>query len=245
MKRCIGMMLVLGVAAGLQAAPAEKAKRAVELDVPRDRVIAAALYTVHGNTLKLNAQLFPLKDGEDRDVRLEVKKRMGWKEIARVKICENEYGNKAGDKSWTALFRIEDWDDTKDVNYRVAHGKNAFFEGTIRKNPVDKEEIVVAGFTGNSVHKGHGGDISRQDLVDNVKKVDADLLFFSGDQVYDHRRHYEFWLKFCLDFAEVMKDRPTVSIPDDHDAGQPNLWGQNGKRSTKSGATDGGYAMPA
>ena len=217
----------------------------VELDVPRDEVIAAALYTVHGNTLKLNAQLYPLKDKESRDVRLELKTSKGWKEVSRVKVCENSYGNERGDKSWTALFRIENWDDTKDVPYRVRHGKKAAFEGLIRKNPVDKEEIVVAGFTGNSVKAGHGGDISRQDLVDNVKAADADLLFFSGDQVYNHTRHYEYWIKFCRDFSDVMKDRPTVSIPDDHDAGQPNLWGQNGKVSTAPGAVDGGYAMPA
>ena len=78
------------------------------------------------------------------------------------KICENEYGNARGDKSWTALFRVENWDDSKDVPYRVAHGETAIFEGLIRKNPVDKDEIVVAAFTGNSINPGHGGDISRR-----------------------------------------------------------------------------------
>jgi hypothetical protein len=247
--------MVFAAAGSLMAAGAAPKKQApkkqvpqdtaVELDVPRDRVIAAALYTVSGRTLKLNAQLFPLKPDEPREVRLEIKEAAGWKEISRVRICENEYGNARGDKSWTALFRIGNWDDSKDVPYRVAHGEKATFEGLIRRNPVDKEEIVVAGFTGNSVIEGHGGDISRRDLVENVRKADADLLFFSGDQVYNHTRHYEYWVKFCLDFADVLKDRPTVAIPDDHDVGQPNLWGQNGKVSTAPGATDGGYAMPA
>ena len=145
---------------------------------------------------------------------------------------------------WTAPLRVENWDDTKTVPYRIAHGKDAFYEGTIRRNPVDKEEIVIAGFTGNSVNPGHGGDISRDDLVANVKKIDADLLFFSGDQVYDHRQHYKMWLKWGTDFGEIIKDRPTVSIPDDHDVGQPNIWGAGGKQSTLSGASDGGYAMP-
>jgi hypothetical protein len=241
------MGLAIGIALGGQAVPVKKgaAERAVEFDVPRDQVIAAALYTVHDNILKLNAQLFPLKPDESREVRLEVKKWSGWKEIARVGVCENEYGNPDNDRSWTALFRVENWDDSRDVRYRVAHGRNAFFEGIIRRNPVDKEEIVVAGFTGNSVKGTHGGDISRQDLVDNVKKADADLLFFSGDQVYDHKKHYEYWLKFCLDFAEILKDRPTVAIPDDHDVGQPNLWGEGGTVSTAFGAADGGYRMPA
>ena len=125
-----------GVLAGAAAQGQKPVKRAINLDVPRDQVIAAALYTVHDKTLKLNAQLFPLKPDESRDVRLEVKDSDVWKEISRVTICENEYGNKSGDKSWTALFRIENWDDSKDVRYRVAHGKGATFEGTIRKNPV-------------------------------------------------------------------------------------------------------------
>jgi hypothetical protein len=243
------MLVLVGASTGLQSASAKKEKagteRAVNLDVPRDQVIAAALYTVHDNTLKLNAQLFPLKPDESRDVRLELEKEGKWQEVASVKICENEYKNERGDQSWTALFRIENWDDTKDVQYRVAHGKDAYFEGTVRKNPIDKDVIVVAGFTGNSIKVRDGGDISRQDLVDNVKKADADLLFFSGDQVYDHKKHYEYWLKFCLDFADVMKDRPTVSIPDDHDVGQPNMWGEGGKVSTAFGAADGGYVMPA
>ncbi len=248
MKRFVLSLTVLTavLATALPCAAQRKAPpRAINLDVPRDKVIAAALYTVHKGTLKLNAQLFPLKEGEPRDVRLELKDGDNWKEVASVKVRDNEYGNARQDRSWTALFRVENWDETKDVPYRVRHGEKAVFEGLIRKNPVDKKEIVVAAFTGNSISKSHGGDISRQDLVDNIKRADADLLFFSGDQVYNHTRHYEYWVKFCLDFADVMKDRPTVSIPDDHDVGQPNLWGQNGKVSRESGATDGGYAMPA
>jgi hypothetical protein len=206
-----------------------------EYPVERDEVICFALYTVANRTLKLTAQLYPLKADEDREVRLEVKDGNDWKEVARTKVIE--YG-------WTAPFRVEDWDDSQRVRYRVAHGKTAFYEGTVRENPIDKEEIVVAGFTGNSVHMNHGGDISRDDLVDNVKKIDADLLFFSGDQVYDHRQHYKMWLKFGRDFGEIIKDRPTVSIPDDHDVGQPNIWGASGRKSTLSGASDGGYAMP-
>jgi hypothetical protein len=249
MKRILLSVMLVGMVCSLnvRAAPQKKneTQRAINLDVPRDQVIAAALYTVHDNTLKLNAQLFPLRPDESREVRLEVKKLFGWKEISRVKVCENEYGNPSNDRSWTALFRIENWDDSKDIQYRVAHGKDAFFEGTIRRNPVDKEEIVVAGFTGNSIKDRDGGDMSRRDLVENVKKADADLLFFSGDQVYDHKRHYEYWLKFCLDFADILRDRPTIAIPDDHDVGQPNLWGESGGVSTEFGAADGGYRMPA
>ncbi|MEX1224378.1 MAG: hypothetical protein WEA31_07500, partial [Pirellulales bacterium] len=172
-----------------------------QFPVERDQVIAFALYTVSDNTLKLTAQLYPLKDDEPREVRLEIKDGDQWKEVAQTEVIE------AG---WTAPLRVEDWDDTKDVEYRVAHGDKAFFTGKIRKNPIDKEEIVIAAFTGNSVIPAHGGDISRDDLVENVKKLDADLNFFSGDQVYNHREHYKFWLKFGTDFVEIIRDRPTI-----------------------------------
>ncbi len=103
----------------------------------------------------------------------------------------------------------------------------------------------MAAFTGNSINPAHGGDISRQDLIDNVKrKIDADVLF-SGDHVYDHNRHYAAWLKFGRDFGDIIKDRPTICLPDDHDVGQPNLWGESGKISTLGGAADGGYSRPA
>jgi hypothetical protein len=206
-----------------------------DFDVPRDKVICFALYTVHNRILKLNAQLYPLKEGEDREARLEIRRDGRWNEIARTRIVE---------RGWTAPFRVEDWDDTRDVPYRVAHGTSAFYEGLIRKNPVDKEEIVVAGFTGNSVNPQHGGDIPKSDIVENIKKIDADLLFFSGDQVYNHDRHYEFWLKFGRDFGDIIRERPTVTIPDDHDVGQANLWGHGGKKSNTGAGPDGGYFKP-
>lgn len=205
-------------------------------EVQRSEIICFALYTVHDDTLKLTAQLYPLQSGDSKTVRLEIQRDGKWEEVARTKVIQ---------PGWTAPFRVENWDDTQSHRYRVRHGKEAQYTGEIRKNPVDQDEIVVAGFTGNSIHPAHGGDISRQDLIDNVEKVDADVLFFSGDQVYDHNRHYAAWLKFGRDFGEIIKDRPTLCLPDDHDVGQPNLWGESGKISTLRGASDGGYVQPA
>ena len=179
-------------------------------EVSRDKVICFVLYTVHNNILKMTAQLYPLKDGEKRSVRLEIKSGRKWKQIAKTQVIED---------GWTAIFRVENWDSTKDIDYRVAHGKSAYYTGKIRKDPVDKDTIVVAAFTGNSIYPGHGGDIPKTDIVANIKKLKPDLLFFSGDQVYDHNRHYAYWLKFGRDFGEIIRNIPTVTIPDDHDVG--------------------------
>jgi len=124
------------------------------------------------------------------------------------------------------------------------HGKNAYYTGIIRKDPVDKNSIVVAAFTGNSINPRHGGDIPKVDIVENIKKLKPDLLFFSGDQVYDHNRHYAAWLKFGRDFGDIIRNTPTVTIPDDHDVGQANLWGAGGKLSHTRAGHDGGYAAP-
>lgn len=237
LKRLVLCCLALLVTAESVSAQPGRRRRA-DLSIPnvaKKDVICFALYTVHDKTLKLTAQLYPLSGGDPKVARLEIEKDGQWTEVAKANVIE------AG---WTAPFRVENWDDSKTVQYRVAHGTEAFYEGTIRKNPIDKDEIVVAGFTGNSIQPAHGGDISRQDLIDNVNKVDADVLFFSGDQVYDHNRHYAAWLKFGRDFGDIIKDRPTVCLPDDHDVGQPNLWGESGKISTLSGAADGGYSQP-
>ena len=155
-------------------------------EVARDKVICFALYTVHNNILKMTAQLYPLRPDEDKVVRLEIRQDGKWRRIAEAPVIED---------GWVSLFRVENWDTTRNMEYRLAHGKDAYYTGTIRKDPVDKETIVVVAFTGNSINPKHGGDIPKSDIVENVKKLNADLLFFSGDQVYNHRRHYAHWLK--------------------------------------------------
>jgi len=205
-------------------------------DFTPEQQICFALYTVNNNTLKMTAQLNPLKKSSDMlDVSLQIKKDTSWVIVAKSKIIY---------PGWTAHFRVENWDDTKKYKYRVEYQNKAFYEGTIQKNPMDKDEIVVAAFTGNSIQPGHGGDISKDDIVQNLKKLKPDLLFFSGDQVYDHMRHLEAWLKFGRDFGDIIRDIPTITIPDDHDVGQPNLWGAGGKVAKLKNAEDGGYFMP-
>ena len=131
--------------------------------------------------LKLTAQLYPLEDSDPREVRLEVQRDGSWHEVARTQIVN---------PGWTAPFRVENWDAARDVPYRVRHGESAVYEGVIKRDPLDKHVIVVAAFTGNSIYPGHGGDIPKTDIVENLKRLQPDLLFFSGDQVYDHNQHY-------------------------------------------------------
>lgn len=209
-----------------------KVPQIVDLNVPRDRVVAFALYTHDGGVLKLSAQLYPLLPNEAREARLEVQRDGAWKEVARARVVY---------PGWSAHFRVERWDATRTVRYRVLHGENAMFEGAIRRDPLDKDEIVVANMSCNSSRtKGE-----RAEIVKRLVQQDPDLLFFAGDQTYHHTEHTAGWIEFGLQFRDLMKDRPTVCIPDDHDVGHPNLWGEEGEHATYAGGADGGYFFPA
>ncbi|MEM6348369.1 MAG: metallophosphoesterase family protein [Bacteroidota bacterium] len=200
----------------------------------KDR-ICFALYTVHEGTLKLSAQFYPIQDYEPFYATLEIAEGDNWVKKAEAAIIYPGY---------LASFRIDDWDDTKEYRYRVNHNDKAFYTGIIRKNPRDKDEFVMAAFTCNSIYPQHGGDISKEDIVNNIQKLNVDLLFFSGDQVYDHSAHYLYWLKFGRDFGEIIRNTPTITIPDDHDVGQANLWGAGGKKARSRRGISGGYYMP-
>ena len=234
----LALAFTIAASAGEAKRPAARGQQADLLAIPqvsKDQIICFALYTVHNNTLKLTAQLYPLDDTDPRAVRLEVNRGGHWEQVATTEVVT---------PGWTAPFRVENWDMSQEVPYRVRHGESAVYEGLIRRDPLEKPEIVVAAFTGNSIYPGHGGDIPRTDIVENLKKLKPDLLFFSGDQVYDHNRHYAYWLKFGRDFGEAIRNTPTITIPDDHDVGHPNLWGAGGKQSFVAQGHDGGYFKP-
>ncbi len=201
------------------------------MDVPREAVVAFALYTHDHGVLKLTAQLYPLKPDEPREVRLEFQRDGQWAEAARAAVIY---------PGWSAHFRSENWDDTRDVPYRVRHGESALFEGLIRRDPQGKPVIVVANMSCNSSRTTG----LRPEIIDHLKAQDPDLLFFAGDQTYRHTEHTAGWIEFGLQFRDIIRDRPTITIPDDHDVGHPNLWGENGKRSVSKGNADGGYFYP-
>jgi hypothetical protein len=205
-----------------------KPNKIIDVKVKRENVIAFGIYTVHNNILKLSAQLFPLYPNETREVRLEIKKNDRWEEVQRKNV---------NDLGWSALFRLEDWDNTKDISYRILHGEKASFAGLIRKNPQDKNEIVLAALSCNS--NQDRGD--RDKYVKNINHQDPDIVFFAGDQSYDHSEHTAAWLKFGMQFREVFRNRPCITIPDDHDIGQGNIWGEYGKKASTSAGDDGGY----
>ncbi len=239
--------------------------------------IIGSQHTVHDNILKLTAQLMPIGEEDDGKVGLEIKEGDDWILIQEAEVIR--YG-------FTANFRIENWDDTMDQEYRLSFflkegGEDqAFYKyGTIRKNPVDKKELVVAAFTGNhnnvrpnpnrwgGVNSGKfpwdwGLWFPHNDLIENLKWHEPDVLFFSGDQVYEgasptwadrangHLDYLYKWYLWCWAFGDLTAEIPTISIPDDHDVYHGNIWGAGGRKAEPGpyGGTaqdGGGYRMPA
>ncbi|MFC2127852.1 alkaline phosphatase D family protein [Bacteroidota bacterium] len=217
-------------------------------------------YTLSKGTLKITAQMAPVSLNGEK-VYLQIKENNVWETIQSESIDKD---------ARTATFKTPDWNTNEDIPYRLTyqldkgkskHKKEYYWGGVIRKDPIDKEEIVVAGFTGNS-------DLGfpNSDIFNQVEYHNPDVLFFSGDQIYETVGGYgtqrfptetamldylRKWYVYGWAYRDLMKDRPTVSITDDHDVYHGNIWGEGGKHSpTKkrggsAGQDAGGYMMPA
>ena len=93
------------------------------------------------------------------------------------------------------------------------------------------------------------------ELVAAVKAHKPDLLFFSGDQIYEgdltsaQREplekalldYLDKWYRWCWAFRDLARAIPCICIPDDHDVYHGNLWGAGGRHAVT--ADDGGYIM--
>jgi hypothetical protein len=231
--------------------------------------ILCTQHTLSDNILKLTAQMMPIAQKDNQKVELQTKTGSKWETISTVRI------NPAG---YIAPFRITNWDSTTDTPYRVAYtlkdpgGKDRpyYWQGTIRHDPIEKETITIAGFTGNhNLIWGSGSGAAdsgfcrwsthvsfpHNDIVANVRKHNPDVLFFSGDQLYEgaspvgvDRENLQNdllykWFLWCWAFGDIARDIPTICIPDDHDVYQGNLWGEGGRKTDRD--HNGGYVFPA
>ena len=67
-------VLLMAILASSAPAPVAQQNLLAIPEVAREDVICFALYTVHAGTLKLTAQLYPLLEGEPREVWLEIER---------------------------------------------------------------------------------------------------------------------------------------------------------------------------
>ncbi|MCP4454042.1 MAG: twin-arginine translocation pathway signal [Planctomycetes bacterium] len=207
-----------------------------------------AMHTLHktaeGHVLKMTAQMPPLSEEDSKEVLLQIKVGVRWLTIRRARIDA---------LSCTATFRVEKWSAERDAPYRLVYG-NDTYTGTVRRDPEDKPQVVVAGFTGNT-----DTGFPNNEIVQNVGVMNPDVLFFSGDQIYEGVGGYGIirapadravlnylrkWYLLGWAFGDLMRDRVTVCLPDDHDVYQGNIWGQAGRDcGGMRGHASGGYAQ--
>lgn len=212
------------------------------------------LHTLSRNKLKLTAQLPPIGAGDEQFVRMWIrdKNAISWQEIDSVAIRMDSY---------TATFSIDNWNSNIDHDYRLSyklaenkgHYRTHYYTGIVKADPVSKPELVAGAFSCIS-HMDGNINGRRCDYPDRlwfphtgfVKSVIAqnpDILFFTGDQVYEGRPtppdfsspenteldYLYKWYIFLWSVGELTRSTPTVCIPDDHDVYHGNIWGDGGK----------------
>jgi phosphodiesterase/alkaline phosphatase D-like protein len=194
------------------------------------------MHTLSRGTVKLMAMLPPVGNEDNQDVSLQLKKGEIWETVATERLEPD---------SKTAVFKLENWDASRDVEYRVEYiekGKDGsensnYYTGTIRKDPVDRP----LKFGGLTCQFTSGYPYSP--LVKNLTKLNPDLLYFSGDQIYEPNGGYQIkrepedvsilsylgkYYMFGWAFGDLMRNVPTICTPDDHDVFHGNLWGEGG-----------------
>ena len=210
--------------------------------------------TDEGFVMKISALTGPMGKDDSQVVELHVQKDGVWKPLGEAKLDPD---------AWVATFRVPNWDAGKATPFKLVYQEKhrgggetpCEWAGTIRQNPSGRPLRMGALTCQNDYAFPYAP------VAENVLKMDPDLLYFSGDQIYENhggfgiirepaepailnylRKYYQFgW-----SFREAMRDRPTVCLPDDHDVFQGNIWGEGGKPMTGNDTSSrGGYIEPA
>ena len=208
-----------------------------------------------GFVMKLSALTGPLGEEDNPEVELWTRHGGNWKPHGTAKL---------DDKGWIATFRVPNWDETRDTPYRVVYRERLRgggerpheWTGTIKANPAGRPLRIAAMTCQNDYAFPYAP------VAENLVKLDPDLLYFSGDQLYEShggfrvirepadpailnylRKYYQHgWA-----FREAMRNAPTILITDDHDVFHGNLWGDGGIEmpdKTRGTSSYVGYIQP-
>lgn len=225
--------------------------------------LLAAYYTVSDNILKMTVQGVPLESDQLHYAHLWKKSGSDWTKI------DSTYQSR---DSLTYSFRVENWDSSRSTEFKVTADVTGVRKqanelvGVIRAEPTGRKSVAAAltcfkSWTGGDEWNANDVWFPHTEIFEGVKWSDPDILIFTGDQIYEGditpaRRDPEFiyldylskYQRFCWSMRDLMKDRPSIIIPDDHDVYQGNLWGvggNEGKAQTGITKQDTGYTNPA
>ncbi len=226
-----------------------------KVDEHADRAWGPILFSMHTlsrGVLKMTAQMAPV-DSRSGLVQLQIPATLpgDWRTLAESRI--DPFAR-------TATFRVPDWDDTADVRYRLVYrgAQEHHYDGVVRRDPRGKEKLVVGALScTNDLGFPH------TPIARNLQHFRPDLLLFTGDQIYERSGSYGIerlpleratldylrkWYLFGWSFGELLRDTPSVCMPDDHDVYHGNVWGAGGRKADgfdQAGQDSGGYQEPA
>lgn len=214
--------------------------------------------TAEGFVMKISALTGPMGKDDSQVVELHVQRDGAWRSLGEAKLDPD---------AWVATFRIPQWDEKKATPYKLVYREKHRdgtmtpdeWTGTILANPVGRPLRMAA----MTCQNDYG--FPYEPVARNVAKLKPDLVYFSGDQIYEShggfgiirepagpailnylRKFYQFgWA-----FREVMRHSPTLCLPDDHDVFQGNIWGEGGAKvvnpqADPGASSSGGYFEPA
>ena len=209
-----------------------------------------------GFVMKISALTGPLGEDDNKDVELHIQENGNWRRLGSVGLDTD---------AWTATFRIANWNEKVETPYKLVYRMRSTdgretestWTGKIKANPVGRPLRIGA----LTCQNDYG--FPYEPVAENLIRLDPDMLYFSGDQLYESHGGYGLirepaepailnylrkYYQHGWAFRDAMKDRPTLCIPDDHDVFQGNIWGEGGKpMDVKSGgaSSNGGYIEPA
>ncbi len=209
-----------------------------------------------GFVLKISALTGPLGKQDNQKVELQVQVDGNWKSLGHAALDTD---------AWTATFRIPNWNEKNATPYRLLYRElntdgteeESSWNGVIKANPVGRPLKI-----GALTCQNHYG-FPYEPVAQNIVRLDPDLIYFSGDQLYESHGGYGLirdpaepailnylrkYYMFGWSFREAMRDRPTICIADDHDVFQGNIWGEGGAPmdiQTGGASSNGGYREPA
>ncbi|MCB1122668.1 MAG: alkaline phosphatase D family protein, partial [Verrucomicrobiae bacterium] len=209
-----------------------------------------------GFVLKLSALTGPLGARHNKTVELQIGSGGNWKNVATAELDAD---------AWSAIFRIPNWNEKRETPFQLVYREN-HSDGTETTHV--RQGIIKANPEGRPLRLGaltcqKDYSFPYEPVAKNLVKLDPDVLYFSGDQLYEGHGGYglirepapmailNYLRKFYMfgwAFGEAMLNRPTLCIPDDHDVFHGNIWGEGGAPMlNKEGGTSskGGYIEPA
>ncbi len=209
-----------------------------------------------GFVMKISALTGPLGANDNKDVELFVQRGDAWKSLGTAALDTD---------AWTATFRIANWDEKTETPFKLVYAQQhidgsetpSTWSGKIKANPAGRPLRI-----GALTCQNHYG-FPYEPVAENLIKLDPDMLYFSGDQLYESHGGYglirdpaepailNYLRKYYMhgwSFREAMRDRPTICIADDHDVFQGNIWGEGGTPmdvDDGGASSNGGYREPA